>query len=216
MKWALFGGTFDPIHFGHLRAAEELIALLHLDRVIFVPAAVPPHKTTRPVTPFEHRLQMVRLATGGNDAFSVSDVESQRQGKSYSIDTVRYFLASQDKNLELYFITGQDAFDAIATWHEWEKLLLLCHFIVITRPGYENRGLAEIFPGEFASRFNYDEILCGYRGPAGCMLYFRDVTFLDISSSRIRENVKAGQSIRYLTPDPVCRYIAVNNLYPKE
>ena len=216
MKWGLFGGTFDPIHFGHLRAAQELLALLHLDRVIFIPAAFPPHKTARLITPFEHRLQMVRLAIAGNDSFSLSDVESRRQGKSYSIDTVRHFLASHDKNLELYFITGQDAFDAITTWYEWEKLLSLCHFIVITRPGYDNRGLTGIFPEDYASRFNYDEILHGYRGPAGCVLHFRDVTFLDISSSRIRQSVKAGQSVRYLTPDPVRQYITANNLYPKE
>lgn len=216
MKWGLFGGTFDPIHFGHLRAAEELLALLGLDRVIFIPAAFPPHKTARRITPFEHRLQMVRLAIAGNDSFSLSDAESRRQGKSYSIDTVRHFLASPDPNLELYFITGRDAFDAITTWHEWETLLSLCHFIVMTRPGYENRGLAGIFSEAYASRFRYDELLQGYRGPSGCALHFRDVTFLDISSSRIRDSLKTGQSIRYLTPDPVRGYIAANTLYAKE
>jgi nicotinate-nucleotide adenylyltransferase len=210
MKWGLFGGT---VHFGHLRAAQELIELLHLDRVIFIPAAEPPHKTRRVITPFEHRLQMVKLAIAGNDSFSASDVEFSRQGKSYSIDTVRYFLDSHDKNLELYFITGQDAFDAITTWREWDKLLLLCNFVVMTRPGYENRGLANILPEDFAARFTHDQENGGYRGPTGHTLYFRDVTFLDISSSLIRENVGTGKSVRYLMPDSVGRYIAENFLY---
>jgi len=118
MKWGLFGGTFDPIHFGHLRAAQELIELLNLDRVIFIPAALPPHKTARVITPFEHRLQMLQLAISGKDQFSFSDVENLRPGKSFSIDTVRYFLDSRDKSLEFFFITGQDAFDAITTWHQ--------------------------------------------------------------------------------------------------
>ncbi|MEE9910542.1 MAG: nicotinate-nucleotide adenylyltransferase [Deltaproteobacteria bacterium] len=216
MKWGLFGGTFDPIHFGHLRAAQELVTLLDLDRVIFIPAALPPHKSARIITPFEHRLQMVRLAIAGNEFFSFSDVESLRPGKSYSIDTVQYFLDSHDARLELYFITGQDAFDAITTWREWEKLLSLCHFVVITRPGYDNRGLDRIFPENFASRFLYDQALLGYRGPGGCALYFRDVTFLDISSSLIRQNIKAGRSVRYLTPDSVRHYIDEHVLYAAE
>jgi nicotinate-nucleotide adenylyltransferase len=147
MKWGLFGGTFDPVHFGHLRAAQELAAILGLERVIFLPAGEPPHKTSRDITPFEHRLRMVRLAIAGNDRFDVSDLESRRRGKSYSVDTVRSFLAAPDSPPELYFITGQDAFDAIATWRQWEDLLGLCHFAVMTRPGYEKRGLHSILPG---------------------------------------------------------------------
>jgi nicotinate-nucleotide adenylyltransferase len=213
MKWGLFGGTFDPVHFGHLRAAQELITLLNLDRVIFIPAAEPPHKTARVITPFAHRFQMVRLATSGNDQFSFSDVESLRPGKSYSIDTVQYFLDSQDENLDLYFITGQDAFDAITTWREWEKLLSLCHFAVMTRPGYENKGLTHILPQDIAVRFAYDRDIDGYVGPTGRTVYFRRTTFLDISSSDIRERVRTGQSIQYLTTQDVIRYIEKNKLY---
>lgn len=213
MKWGLFGGTFDPIHFGHLRAAQELITILNLDRVIFIPAAEPPHKTTRIITPFDHRLQMARLATTDNDAFSVSDVEFRRQGKSYSIDTVRYFLESRDQTLELYFITGQDAFNAITTWHQWDRLLSLCHFAVMTRPGYENKGLENILPTDSDFRFTYDEAADGYQVTAGHIIYFRNVTFLDISSSLIRKNIKTGQSVRYLLPDSVKNYIIDHDLY---
>lgn len=213
MKWGLFGGTFDPVHFGHLRAAQELITLLNLDRVIFIPAALPPHKTARVITPFEHRLQMVRLAIAGNDQFSFSDVEKLRPGKSYSLDTVRYFLDSHDKSLEVYFITGQDAFDEITTWHEWDKLLSLCHFAVMTRPGYDNRGLTHILPPDLAQRYVYDKEVDGYLDPTGKAVYFRRTTFLDISSSDIRDRRRRGQSINYLTPQDVIRYVEENNLY---
>lgn len=213
MKWGLFGGTFDPIHFGHLRAAQELITLLHLDRVIFIPASLPPHKTERMITTFEHRLQMLRLAVAGNDQFAVSDVENLRSGKSYSIDTVRYFLNSHDENLELYFITGQDAFDAITTWHKWDELLSLCHFAVMTRPGYDNKGLAKIMPQDIAERFVYDELNDCFKCPQKSAIYFRKTTFLDISSSDIRERIQQGLSVKYLLPDNVIRFIEEKYLY---
>ena len=149
MKWGLFGGTFDPVHFGHLRAAQELAGMLGLDRVIFIPAARPPHKTEQAVTAFAHRAQMVSLAIAGNGSFSFSDVENKRPGKSYSIDTVRFFSESQ-ADTELYFITGQDAFDGIASWYQWEKLLSMCHFVVMARPGCSHgdisRGLHRLLP----------------------------------------------------------------------
>jgi nicotinate-nucleotide adenylyltransferase len=213
MKWGLFGGTFNPVHFGHLRAAEELMTLLDLERVIFIPAASPPHKTERGMASFEHRLQMMQGAIAGNDSFSLSDVEGRRPGKSYSIDTVQYFLDSHGSDLELYFITGQDAFDAITTWQEWDKLLSLCHFAVITRPGYENKGLLQILPPDMAARYVYDEQNDIFKNPQGRSVFFRRTTFLDISSSHIREKIQQGQSVRYLTPDKVIRYIEANQLY---
>ena len=108
---------------------------------------------------------------------------------------------------------GQDAFHAIRTWKDWENLLVLCHFVVMTRPGYENRGLDGILPADFAARFAYDEAARGYRGPTGHVIYFREVTFLDIAASRIRARVRAGQSIHYLVPDVVRHYIRKNVLY---
>jgi nicotinate-nucleotide adenylyltransferase len=142
-------------------------------------------------------------------------VENSRAGKSYSVETVEYILNKYLEDLELYFIIGQDAFQAITTWKDWEKLLLLCNFAVMTRPGYENKGLESIFPQDFASRFAYDKEIDGYKGPTGKVVYFRQVTFLDISSSHIREMIKEGQSIRYLIPDSVRNYIIKNSLYKK-
>jgi nicotinate-nucleotide adenylyltransferase len=213
MKWGLFGGTFDPIHFGHLRAAEEMMDIFKLNRIIFVPSSRPPHKLEAEITSFYHREQMVRMSIEGNVNFSFSDVENLRAGKSYSVETVEYILNKYMEDLELYFIVGQDAFQAVTTWKDWEKLLLLCNFAVMTRPGFKNKGLDTILTKEFASRFVYDKKTDGFKGPTGHTIYFRHTTFLDISSSRIKAMAKAGNSVRYLTPDNVRQYIAKNSLY---
>ncbi len=214
MKWGLFGGTFDPIHFGHLRCAAEMLEIFDLNRIIFVPASRPPHKLDAAITPFHHREQMIRLAIEGNPAFSFSEVEKRRDGASYSVETVEYILDKYRlENLDLYFILGQDAFHAIRTWKEWERLLLLCHFAVMTRPGYVNPGLETILGAKFASQFAYDEEVKGFLGPTGHAIYFRDVTFLDISSSNIRKRAKESKNICYLVTDEVRHYIVKNSLY---
>ena len=213
MKWGLFGGTFDPIHFGHLRAAEEMMEIFQLNRIIFVPSSRPPHKLEAEITSFYHREQMVRMSIEGNVNFSFSEVENLRAGKSYSVETVEYILSKYMENLELYFIVGQDAFEAVTTWKEWEKLLLLCNFAVMTRPGYINKGLESILTKEFAAQFVYDKEVDGFKGPTGHAIYFRNTTFLDISSSRIKAMVKTDNSVRYLMPDIVRQYIAKNCLY---
>jgi len=213
MKWGLLGGTFDPIHIGHLRCAEEILEMFDLNRIIFVPALKPPHKIHGDITAFNHREQMINLAIENNPVFSFSDVERLRENISYSVQTVEYILEKYMENLELYFILGQDAFHAIQTWKEWEKLLLLCNFVVMTRPGYENKGLAGIVPDDFVARFTYDDHVKGFRGPTGYMIFFREVTFLDISSSKIRQKVNQGKSIEYLVPETVRHYIIKNSLY---
>lgn len=214
MKWGLLGGTFDPIHIGHLRCASEVRELFNLNRIIFVPAARPPHKLNAAITPFHHREQMVRLAIEGNPEFSFSDVENQRETASYSVETVDYFLDKcRPEKLDLYFILGQDAFHAIRTWKDWERLLRMCHFVVMTRPGYPQRGLEEVLTPEFASRFAFDEEIRGFRGPTGNNIFIREVTFLDIDSSKIRQRAREGKDIRYLVPEEVRHYIVKNTLY---
>jgi nicotinate-nucleotide adenylyltransferase len=214
MKWGLFGGTFDPIHIGHLRCATEIQELFSLNRIIFVPASRPPHKLDGTITPFYHREQMIRLAIEENPAFTFSDVEKRRDGLSYSVETVEAILEKYRlENLELYFILGQDAFHAIRTWKDWERLVLLCNVAVMTLPGYANQGLEAILTPEFASRFVYDQDLKGFCGPTGHMLYFREVTFLDVASSNIRRRAAEGKAINYLVPDSVRHYIVKNSLY---
>ncbi len=215
MRWGLLGGTFDPIHFGHLRGAEEMLEIFNLNRIIFVPSSRPPHKLEAEITSFNHREQMIRLAIEDNVNFSFSEVEKLRAGKSYSVETVDYILNKYMEDLELYFIVGQDAFQAVTTWKDWERLLLLCNFAVMTRPGYDDMRLNEILPKKFAAQFIYDETMDGFKGPTGHKIYFRHTTFLDISSSQMREMVKEGKSIKYLTTDKVRQYIAKNSLYKK-
>ena len=213
MKWGLLGGTFDPIHNGHLRCAEEILEIFDLNRIVFIPAAKPPHKIDGDITAFHHREQMIKLAIEGNPVFTFSDVEKQREDKSYSVETVDYILKKYMKDLKLYFILGQDAFHAIQSWKDWQRLLVLCNFVVMTRPGYEDKGLDGILPTDFASRFKYDDGVKGLRGPTGHVIYFRGVTFLDISSSDIRQRAREGRSIKYLVPETVRHYIMKNSLY---
>jgi len=213
MKWGLFGGTFDPIHMGHLRCAVEVREIFDLDRIIFIPAARQPLKTGKDTTPFHYREQMVKLAVEANPSFAVSDMENERGGTSYSIDTVQYFLASSPEELELYFILGQDAFQDIHRWKEWEQLLLLCDFIVMTRPGYEVRKLSDILPEYATSQFQHDTETGTFTGTTGKSIYFKRLTFLEISSTDIRNRTRNGQSIRYLVPDSVRQYISGNALY---
>ncbi len=213
MKWGLFGGTFDPIHTGHLRCAQEICEDLNLDRIIFIPASQPPHKREKDITPFHHREKMISLAVAGNPSFSISDIENRRVGKSYSVETIRHFLADPTVKPELYFIMGQDAFHNIETWKDWDQLLLLCNFVVMTRPGYTVKDLDGILPKDFSGRFQYESVSDRFKGPTGFHIYFREVTLLAISSTDIRERAKRGQSVRYLVPDAISHYISKHLLY---
>lgn len=214
MKWGLMGGTFDPIHFGHLRCAEEIFEMFSLDQVIFVPSAVPPLKSRQDLTDFRHRKAMVMLAIDANRHFSCSDVEAEREGKSYTIDTIRYFQETHGTGLLLHFILGQDAFLEIQKWKDWRNLLNLCHFVVMTKPETEPEDLMDAaIPAVFAAQFRYNRAVDGYIGPSGYSLFFRKVTLLDIHSTDIRRRIRGGMSIRYLVPDPVRKYIGDHALY---
>ncbi len=211
MKWGLFGGTFDPIHIGHLRCAEEVREMLGLDKVLFVPAASPPLKRSR-ITPYTGRRKMVELALAENPAFEVSDIEGRRKGRSYSVDTVRWILENNPKSsLELHFILGQDAFQDIRRWKNWQELLTLCNFAVMTRTGYERQQLDDILPPGFAGRYWYSR--GAFRSVPGTAIRFLPVTFLDISSTEIRKRLARGKSVRYLVPEPVLDYISRESLY---
>ncbi|MDD5724273.1 MAG: nicotinate-nucleotide adenylyltransferase [Syntrophales bacterium] len=211
MKWGLFGGTFDPVHLGHLRCAEEVLELFTLDKILFIPAGIQPLKTDRDILPFHHRERMIRLAIEGNPSFSTSGIEDRRGGRSYSIETVRHFLNTAPAGTELYFILGQDAFHEMPMWKEWRELLQLCNFVVMTRPGYETKNLTGIFPSDVVALFHYDGASDGFTGPAGHSIFFRGLTLLDISSTDIRNRVKTHRSIRHLVPDPVRDYILKNS-----
>ncbi len=214
-QWGIMGGTFDPIHLAHMRCAQEILEGFRLERIVFIPSATPPLKHGPGITPYEHRECLVRLAIEGNPAFSFSDVENRREGRSYTVDTIGYFRETFGKELEIYFIVGQDAFAEIQRWKSWRRLLTLCHFIVMTRPGWRRGTLRKALPSDDVERFAYDRRARGYRGPSGKFISFAAVTQLDIESTDIRRRVTSGQSIRYLVPDVVREYIERNNLYKR-
>ena len=213
MRIGIFGGTFNPIHVGHLRAAEEIRERFDLKRVVFIAAAVPPHKEVEGGIPGEHRMEMVRLAISGNPHFSLSDIELKRPGKSYSIATIQFFRQKYGSDSEMFFILGMDAFLEIGTWKSFQELFSLCHFIVMTRPGFDKPFSASILPPEIADAFVYDEGGNRFIHGNGYSIYLQEVTFLDISSTRIREEVSKGRSIQYLIPPEVEHYIKRHHFY---
>jgi nicotinate-nucleotide adenylyltransferase len=217
------GGTFDPIHLGHLRAAEEISLAFRLDRIIFVPAARPPHKEVGGVASALHRYEMVSLATVFTPSFTVSPIELRRPGKSYTIETVREFLRIYGPSARLYFILGVDAFLQMGTWKEASELLRLARVIVTARPGWRlneveqaitpamRRSLADpTFKYLRVGEVNADAVEREFR-PG--MVLLVEVVSLDISSSEIRRLVEEGRSIRFLVPDTVAAYMVKNRLY---
>ena len=213
MRIGIFGGTFNPIHLGHLRAAEEIRERFNLKRIIFIAAAVPPHKAVEGGIPGEHRMEMVRLAISANPYFAVSDIELKRPGKSYSIGTIQFFRQRYGSDTDLFFILGMDAFLEIGTWESFQELFSLCHFIVMTRPGFDKPFSATILPPEIAGDFTYDEEENRFVHLDGYSVYLQGVTFMDISSTKIREEVSKGRSIRYLLPREVERYVKRHHFY---
>ncbi len=196
---AIMGGTFDPIHMGHLVTAEAVRHEFQIDEVLFVPTGNPPHKSTVAITAAEHRYLMSVLATAGNEHFNVSRIEIDREGKTYTIDTIKELVKSYGKQAKLYFITGADAMHQILTWRHSEALLKLCTFVAVTRPGYNKEALlnkvAEL-------RQTYDANIC-----------FLEVPALSISSSDIRRRIQEERPIKYLVSSAVENYITKQQLY---
>lgn len=212
MRAAILGGTFNPVHYGHLRVAEEAREALALDRVIFMPTFITPHKPDEQAAQAWARLEMLRIAVSGNPSFSVSDMEMERGGKSYTIDTVRD-LKEKEMDLEASLIVGNDSFNDITSWCEYEELLRLTSFIVVHRPGYPVKKPAEALPVELARKFWYDAASGSFMSPFGTWIKYIGTTLLDISSSDIRRRVGEGGSVKYLLPPPVEEFIARHGLY---
>lgn len=218
LKIGIMGGTFDPIHYGHLYIAEEVRQTARLDKVLFIPSAQPPHKTDFIVTPAEHRLEMVRLATAGNPFFEVSAIEIEMGGKSYSVRTVEELLKRYHGQADLYFITGIDAFAEIATWFDVERLITLCHFIVTSRPGFPFRRIETIPHIKSGTEALLEEMDNGRPSAVTTIGTRRDLILLntlqlDISATDLRGRIRSGRSIRYLLPDAVESYIMAHSLY---
>jgi len=213
MRIGLLGGTYNPIHLGHLRLAEEVRELFELKEVHFIPSLIPPHKQDETITPSHHRMAMVRLALRSNPAFIASEIELRRQGPSYTIDTLQELHQTYGPKLQTYFILGIDAYLEIATWRRYQELFRLSHFVVVSRPGYQCKDIQQIFPVEIAHEFCYNKKVNGYLHCCGYVAYFRDIHRYEISSSEIRSFIREGRSIRYLVPETVREYIEQKGLY---
>lgn len=195
----IMGGTFDPIHYGHLRAAEEVLEGFGLERVIFVPAGQPPHKSSSEVTPAEHRYLMTLLATADHPRFEVSRIEIDRKGPSYTLDTLREMRQVFGPQIGLYFITGLDAIMEIRTWQGFKELFKLADFVAVARPGYTMESLRLLEDSLGKECFS--------------KVHPFPVTLLAISSRDIRRRVREGKSIRYLVPREVMEYVEKEGLY---
>ena len=211
----IFGGTFDPIHFGHLRLATELSEAFHLDQVLFVPNGLPYHRGRTAHATDDQRLTMLKLATGRDARFGIDERELRRQGPTYTYDTLAELRRERGPDTALVFLLGSDAFARISTWHRWTELFDLAHFAVAIRAD-DAQWFAKgpgAFPKEVWPRItlNLRELL---GAPAGRVMTF-SMTPLSISSTSLRALAADGASIRYLTPDPVAEYIRSHRLYAK-
>lgn len=197
-KIGIMGGTFDPIHYGHLVLAEQIRTQFDLEKILFIPAGIPPHKQDMDITSSKHRYFMTLLATITNPAFEVSKIEIEEESISYTVNTIRK-LKSIYRNAELYFITGADALYELDTWNDLDNLLKMCNFIAATRPGIDNKILVEK-KEYFNNKYDANIIITA-------------VPALAISSTDIRNRIKDGESIKYIVPESVEYYIYKNGLY---
>jgi nicotinate-nucleotide adenylyltransferase len=209
----ILGGTFDPIHFGHLRLAQEMGESLELGEVRFIPAARPPHRS-EPHCTAPHRAAMVQAAIAGNPLFALDTRELERSGPSYMVDTLSSLRAELGKQQPLVLLLGTDAFFGLPTWHRWQQLFDLCHICVAHRPGFrldaDNPEMGPELGIEWQSRFQ-DALPATASGH----ILLREITALDISASRIRQTLMHHRSPRYLMPDAVFDYIHTHHLYEK-
>ena len=206
---AIIGGTFDPIHFGHLRSALDLLQVLNLHEVRFIPCSQPPHRGV-PIALPEQRLAMLEAAIGDEAGLVSDDCELGRDGPSYTVDTLTAIRAEVGNKMPLCLVVGMDSFNGFASWHRWRELINLCHLVVTFRPGWSAPQ-----SGEIASLVAERQVsdVNELRTRPGGKLIFCNVTQLDISASRIRSLIAAGKSPRYLVPDAVLEYIRRTSLY---
>lgn len=216
LKVGIFGGTFDPVHIGHLRIAEEAREYLALDTLVFIPAASPPHKPGRRITSFGRRWEMLKLAVDGHPYFQISDLESRLPGKSYTVITLRRLHEEYREDADFYFLLGLDSFLELDTWWHFPQLFELARMVVLRRPGCDAGQLESFLREKVSLLYSWDDAAGLFRHPSLMPVYYLRNTRLGISSSRIRELLAQGRSIRYLVPDKVMRYIMDKNLYGSE
>lgn len=211
-RLGIMGGTFDPVHLGHLRTAEEALEALELERVLFVPAADPPHKSGSEILPFEHRRRMLELSIAGNPRFQVSDLEREMPGKSYTVNSLRR-LRKGFPGTELFFLVGLDAFLEMESWFCFRELFRLASLVVLRRPDHGEEPIGEFLRQKVSDLYRRDSAEAAFRHPDMLPVHCLRNTRLDISSTLIRELAAEGRSVRYLVPRAVEAYISEQRLY---
>jgi nicotinate-nucleotide adenylyltransferase len=206
----VLGGTFDPIHMGHVETALAARRALSLDRVVVVPSGIPPHRQHQPFASAYHRFAMTAIAVNGLDGLEASDTEVRAPGPSYTSDTLDRLHAIGLKGSQIFFITGADAFAEIATWHRYPAVLNQSHFIVLSRPGYPATSMPTTLP-DLARRMR-SATLDPHDGKETA-IYLVDAPTLDVSSTEVRRRLRANESIDGLVPDGVERHIVQHRLY---
>ncbi len=209
-----FGGTFDPVHLGHLVPAVRAFETFRFDALVFVPAASPPHKMGEPLTPFPHRFAMLALATQPYDRFLVSAIETERAGPTYTVDTLRLLLTRFAAE-QPFFLMGSDSFSQIGTWSRWEELADLAHLVVLHRDTAWGDELTAKVPERLRSRMRTVEPFVGVADPEGSQrsIYLLAHDPFPVSATHLRERLRLGLTIHELVPPEVHRYIVKHRLY---
>jgi nicotinate-nucleotide adenylyltransferase len=214
---AIYGGTFDPVHSGHLEVASRVLELFELDEVIFVPACLPPHKRGAGITSAFHRYAMLALATAHDQRLRISTIELDMPERPYAVDTVERMQSATAPNRRLFFMIGADSWAEITAWHEWQRLLKMCDLIVSTRPGYDLKSsvpqeLANIVDVRGMSREKISELLNIEDSPR---VFLTDAAMVDVSATVIRAAVQSGEmkKLRASVPAEVAGYIEKYELY---
>ncbi len=214
-RLGIMGGTFDPIHLGHLRAAEEIAEKFQLDQVYFMPAARPPHKSPSPMVGYWHRLEMLKLAVSDRPGFWASDLENHLPAPSYTVNTVRAFKKAWSARTDVYFLVGLDSFMSVAQWHQYRELLALTPFVVFARAGIAHtfEDLRDMLKREVDPKVRWSAKNEVFTIPHCKPMYYQPGGRLAISSTDLRQRLESGASVRYLVPEPVRIYIEKHGLY---
>ena len=216
MRLGLLGGTFNPIHLGHLRSAVEVRETFQLDRVLLVPSAHPPHRTSKDIADARDRLEMVRLAARGVPLLEASDVELSRPGPSYTIETLQTFHDRYGPECAIHFIIGFDAFSEINSWKDYKRLFAAAHFVVAARSGADLKDLEEVIHGQVSPQYTYDSTSRAFRHPELLAIFATEVTRYDVSGTQVRNCLRKNGSIAFLVPRAVEDYIYDRKLYCDE
>lgn len=198
-RLGILGGTFDPIHYGHLLIAETALHEMKLDKIVFIPTGNPPHKADIDVSKGEHRFNMLNLAILDNCNFESSRIELDRPGNTYTYETLEDILKENEGNLELYFIIGADVVFDLINWKNKERVFKLCQFVAILRPGFEDN--------------NFTEQVSYLKDTYGALINIVNMPLIEISSTDIRNRISEGRSVNYMLPSNVIEYIKMNKLY---